>query len=429
MPTNKLKVLSLEASNVLRLRAIQITPNPDNNVVILGGENEQGKSSALACIEMAIGGKKRIPASPVHLGEKEGRIKLMLGQREVELIVERTGEKLDKLVVRSADGAPKASPQAILDALKSDLSFDPLAFERMEPAKQVEMVKKLLGLDFTALDSERAKLYEKRTEVGRGLKVSQQRVADFPISCVTAPDTEVDIGALLETKKAADEEIAKAHRLSTMVDACACEVSSAETALAEAEAAYERAQQRLADAQKRMLDARNEVSCSPPPVVNLTQLHSKLSGAEAMNRLVRAKRDRAAESAKCAALEKEQAALTERIAAIDADKQERLTKATWPVPGLGFGDGCLTYDDLPLSQASAARRRQIAFEMACALNPGLAVVLLPDASLLGKEAMKHIAELAAAKDMQVWVERVGAGDPGAIIFEDGGIRANCDSNA
>jgi len=426
MPT-KLKVLSLEASNVLRLRAIQITPDPDNPVVILGGENEQGKSSALACIEMAIGGKKRIPAAPVHRGEKEGRIRLKLGQREVELIVERTGEKLDKLVVRSADGAPRASPQAILDALKSDLSFDPLAFERMEPAKQVEMVKKLLGLDFTALDSERAKLYEKRTEVGRCLKVSQQRVADFPISCVTAPDAEVDIGALLKEKEAADNVNSKIRSLAAEVSARASEVESARDALADAESAYERARQRLIDADAKASSAQSDLNSMEP--VDTKELQAKLANAENINRSVRAKRDRADESAKCTVLEREQAALTERIEAIDAEKRDRLANAPWPVPGLGFGDGCLTYDDLPLSQASSARRRQIAFEMACALNPGLAVVLLPDASLLGKEAMKHIAKLAAAKDMQVWVERVGDGDPGAIIFEDGGIRADYDSNA
>lgn len=56
------------------------------------------------------------------------------------------------------------------------------------------------------------------------------------------------------------------------------------------------------------------------------------------------------------------------------------------------------------------------------------MVLLPDASLLGREAMKHVAEMAAAKDMQVWLERVGDGDPGAIIIEDGGV-ASFDSNA
>jgi len=257
--------------------------------------------------------------------------------------------------------------------------------------------------------------------------VSQQRVADFPISCVTAPDTEVDIGALLKEKADADAKNEAGRRMVFALGSRQEEYKSAEASLVEAEMAYERARQRLGEAGDKLRDA--EQAAESAITIDTGRVIGLLNSAENINRSVRAKRDRSAESAKCAALEKEQAALTERIAAIDAEKQERLSEAPWPVPGLGFGDGCLTYDDLPLSQASAARRRQIAFEMACALNPGLAVVLLPDASLLGKEAMKHIAELASAKDMQVWVERVGDGDPGAIIIEDGGIRADYDSNA
>lgn len=351
----RLKVLSLEASNVLRLKAVQITPDPANPVVIIGGENEQGKSSVLACIEMAIGGKKRIPPTPVHRGARSGTIKLTLGQREVEVIVERTGEKLDKLVVRSADGAPQASPQAILDALKSDLSFDPLAFERMDGEKQAKLLRQLLGLDFTTLENQRAKLYEKRTEVGRSLKVSQTRVADFPMACVTAPDQEVDIGALLKKKSDADDANNSVKQLRLILERESATRKACEDAVAVAELALETARERLSAAMDTEVIAEQRLSLAPR--VDTTKLQEMLTSAESVNRLVRAKRDREAESAKCVALEQEQEKLTHAIEAIDSEKSTRLAQAPWPVPGLCIDGDMVTFEGLPYSQASAARRR------------------------------------------------------------------------
>jgi hypothetical protein len=33
-----------------------------------------------------------------------------------------------------------------------------------------------------------------------------------------------------------------------------------------------------------------------------------------------------------------------------------------------------------------------------------------------------VAEMAADRDAQVWLERVGDGDPGAVVIEDGCVR-------
>jgi hypothetical protein len=59
--------------------------------------------------------------------------------------------------------------------------------------------------------------------------------------------------------------------------------------------------------------------------------------------------------------------------------------------------------------------------VALAMNPKLRIVLVRDASLLDSDNMAIIAEMAEAAGAQVWLERVGTADAGAVIIEDGEV--------
>jgi len=396
-----LRIVSLEAHNVLRLKAVRIEPDPESPVVILGGDNAQGKSSVLACIEMAFRGARAIPEEPVRRGEPTGNFKISLG----DLTIEREGKRLEKIVVRTADGTPQKSPQEILNKLFSEISFDPIAFERLEEKKQVEVLRKMLGLDFTELDQTRARLYEERTQVNRSIKVLETRIADFPRECVNAPDEEVHIGQLLTEHERLTAQNVRRGRIRMSVSDLQQTIQNLEDKANEAKA-------KLAIAQKALDEC---------PEADLDIVNEKLSTAEMTNRLVRAKHSREKESKRCTELEREAAGMTKAIEAIDSQKQTLLEEAAWPVPELSIADGQVTYRGLPFSQASASERRRISFSIACALHPKLGVILLPDASLLDKTAMREIAEMAHERGYQVWIERVGDGDPGAVILEDGEV--------
>ena len=54
-----------------------------------------------------------------------------------------------------------------------------------------------------------------------------------------------------------------------------------------------------------------------------------------------------------------------------------------------------------------------------AMDPKLRVIRVRDGSLLDKDSMALLAEFADANDMQVWIETVQSGRPGAIVVEDG----------
>jgi hypothetical protein len=404
-----MKIVSLEAQNILRLKAVRIEPG-DSNVVIIGGENKQGKTSVLEAIRMAFGGARSLPAEPIHRGAEVGSSTIDLGDLTVEFTVDADG---GHVTVRDADGKKKAKPQAILDRLFSKVAFDPESFAKSKPSEQVETLKKLLGLDFSALDSERAKLYEKRTSVSSVRSDAEVRISQFPPTCVTAPDVEVSVANLLAEKEAADAINAGHARSLEKAEATRVLVSKAQEAM-------DRASQALEEAKMEHAMARNAVDEASPDE-DTTAIVEAIKGAEATNVLVRAKKDRAKAVSAFTEKDREYAALTKQIAGIDEDKRQQLSGAKWPVPGLGFSDDGVLFNGLPFAQASQAEARIVSFAIGAELNPELRVVLIDDGEKLDKASMQQLAQLAAEKDMQVWIERVGDGDTGAVVIEDGEI--------
>src|SRR3990172_2313145 len=138
-----LRIVKLEAANVKRLTAVEITP--DGSLIVVGGKNGAGKTSVLDSIAMALGGKDLVPELPLRRGADHGHVEVDLG----DLVVRRTFTEKGggTLTVGNKDGAIYKSPQKILDQLVGRLSFDPLDFARMDPRQQRETLRSLVGLD------------------------------------------------------------------------------------------------------------------------------------------------------------------------------------------------------------------------------------------------------------------------------------------
>ena len=174
-----MKIIQLEAQNVKRLKAIEI--RPDGNLVVIGGKNGAGKSSVLDSIAYVLGGKDAIPSQPVRKGEKKATVVCELDNLIVKRTITATGG--GTLTVENKEGAVFKSPQAMLDALCGELTFDPLEFSRMSARKQAETLKGLVGLDFSELENERQSLYDERTRIntdGKALKARFEGMQEYP---------------------------------------------------------------------------------------------------------------------------------------------------------------------------------------------------------------------------------------------------------
>lgn len=407
-----MKIIELRAENVKRLVAVTI--RPDSNLVEITGRNGQGKTSVLDSIWWALAGTDAIQARPIRNGETSARIEVDLGRDGVtELLVERRfTEKGSYLSVRNAEGFKSPGPQKMLDDLLGSLSFDPLAFMRQDGKRQGEILRTLVGLDFSDIDARRATLYAERTDINRDGKNAAGALDQMPVIAPDTPDEPVDPSTIsMELDAAREAEAAERDR---------------QARLRLAERDHQLAADALARATAAEKDARQELEAAeavdPVAVPDVESLMAKIRDVQRINRAVDQKRERARVEARLNTLREQSRATSQAIADLDAKKAERIASASMPVPDLGFSDeGVVTFGGLPLDQASDAQQLEISTAIAAALNPKLRVIRIRDGSLLDDEAMKRLAAWADERDMQVWIERVDSSGAVGIVIEDGQI--------
>jgi energy-coupling factor transporter ATP-binding protein EcfA2 len=398
-----MKIVKLEAENVKRLRAVEITP--DGNVVVIAGRNAQGKSSVLDSIWMALAGgsASKETTKPIRDGEKKATARIDLG----DLIVTRTwsGDKT-RLKVESAEGARFTSPQQMLDGLVGRLSFDPLAFTNLPAKDQLATLLDLVELPFDPadLDRRRAGIFEKRTDVNRQVKTLTAQVEAIPTPDPDLPESEVSAGEILvevreaqDTIRWIDDATAQHDGARSRVETLRLQLEDAEAELAGAQAAIE------------ALPDRPDVSA----------IEAQLDEIESRNALIRQAAQRRELVRQLIAVGKQSEQLTGELEAIDETKATALTEAVMPIDGLSFDADGVTYQGVPFKQASAAEQLRVSLAMAMALNPEIRVIRITDGSLLDSTNLALISEMADAHDFQVWVERVDETGTVGVVIEDG----------
>lgn len=161
-------------------------------MIVIGGDNAQGKTCVLDSIEYALNGAGAIPAKPIRTGQEKARVVLDMG----DIIVTRTfTANGTNLVVKNKDGATFASPQAMLDKLVGELTFDPLEFPKMNAKLQAEVLKQLVGLNFDEVNARYKHLFSARTGVNRCGKETKAKL-DSMAKHDGVPDKEVSIQGL-----------------------------------------------------------------------------------------------------------------------------------------------------------------------------------------------------------------------------------------
>lgn len=411
-----MKIIELRATNIKRLKAVEITP--DGTMQVIGGRNAQGKSSVLDAIWLALGGGKASKETPLPIrdGEAKASVRLDLG----DLIVTRSWTpKGTTLKVENGDGAQYSSPQAMLDGLVGQLSFDPLAFTRLSAREQREALLKLVdlgGADLDAMDTERAALYEQRTEIGRRGKA----LGDVPEIDEDLPKVEQSASKIIAKIRAAEEHNRAISQGYEALAETRSRITTQNRVIESLEDQLKEARRNLAELEKTEIAAQRRIS-ELLPSVDVTPLEADLATVEDTNARIRANNAAKDKLRAKNELRESYESLTVTIDKLDQAKADALAAASFPVEGLGFDESGVTYQGVPLSQASSAEQIRVSLAMGMALNPKLRVLMIKDGSLLDADSMSAIREQVAERDYQLLVERVGNADEGAVIIEDGAV--------
>ncbi len=409
-----LTIVRLTAANLKRLKAVTITP--EGNMVVLGGRNGQGKTSVLDAITYALGGKAEVCSQPVRRGEDSAEVVCDLG----DLIVRRrfTAAGGTSLEVTSREGLRYSSPQAVLDALVGRLTFDPLAFSRMDPKAQRETLRALLGLDFAAQDARAAQAFQERTAANRDAKALAARLAALP-EHPDAPSAPVAVGPLAAA-------LQEAQQRNAANDQQRREARVHRDLLAEAKQELQEMRRRLAlqENMVRAEEARQEAldaAVAALQDIDPQPLAEQLAQVDEINAKVRANQQRAEVAVALQEVQARSEGLSAEIDALAKAKAEALAAASMPIPGLGLGPDGVTLGELPLDQASAAEQLRVSVAIGLAMNPRLRVLLIRDASLLDSDSLRLVGEMAQAAGAQVWLERVEQDAATTVLIEDGQV--------
>lgn len=459
--SKKHKIIELRSANVKRLRAIEIEPN--GNMVVIGGRNAQGKSSVLDSIVVALGGSKNIPDNFVRDGEEKAEIVL---RTDTGLLVRRVikADGKTQLEIRQIDEDGMehkvTSPQALLDKLVGKIAFDPLAFTRLRPQEQVNLLRQVVGVDTTEIDVNIQEAFESRTEASRRLRDAEGVLKQMP-KYEGVPEEEVSAADLTSRMLEIAEENAKRQRAGQDVaDAksqCSkleAEIASATQSLGELESEGKAELQRLQDEIARLQEQveqtklrfrnkyisgrngiaakKNDLSAAQAKVKELEasvvtellpdgDIADQIAEVDQTNRKVRENQARAKMEQNVGVLRKHVDELTERIEAERQKKVEVMEQAEWPIDGLGFTENGVTFNGRAFELLSSAEQLRVSAAIGLSQNPGLPILLIRDGSLLDEDSLRDVAEIAAKYNGQVWVERVSTGLECSVVIEDGAI--------
>ncbi|MFP5223139.1 MAG: AAA family ATPase [Acidobacteriota bacterium] len=419
-----MNIVSLETSNVKRLKAVQITPD-GRGLVIVGGNNGQGKSSVLDSILYALGGASTHCQQPVRFGEDKARIVCTL---DSGLVIQRTFTATGgtALTVTNGDGEKFTSPQKMLDAMVGRLSFDPLEFSRMDAKSQLATLKALVGLDFAALDAQRKALYDERTLINRDAKAAWAGVEGTPFY-EGVPEVETSASELMTELKRRQEVNAGIDVRFKNYGELTAQIKRGVDHIAGLEAQIAQLQKQLDESRTYKASLERQATTEHAALQSIVKedeasILAQLDDIQALNGKVAANAQRRELSAKAQAMQAKAAKLTAQIENIDAQKNAQLTAAKFPVPGMSFNEDGVLLNGIPFAQASDAEKIRVSVSMGLAMNPQLKVVLIRDGSLLDHNSLAVIASMAAENGAQVWIERVGEGDECSVIIEDGQIK-------
>jgi DNA repair exonuclease SbcCD ATPase subunit len=428
-------IVELLVENIMKVRVAHIKPK--GSVVQICGKNGQGKTSVLRAIAWALTGTTDVPTQPIRAGQRVGSVKMDLG----DLVVTRYFTRVDpeksakgnsyftKLIVEGKRRETFKSPQAVLDALMGKISFDPLAFTRMDDKKQMETLRGLVTFDID-LDQVQAEIkaaYDARREAGRIFDVAKARLASIPKPEEGLPAKPVDVEAITRRLEGASNHNsvvvagkARKERLleeaQSLVDLNKVHVEEIERLKARIAELGQKMDANIAEAKaKHAESAAMEIG----EEVNTAELAAEISAANVTNA-------RIARAQQYALVEDEVSdsnAEWERLDAIvkgrTKDLEDALARAQMPIEGLGIGNDEVLYKGLPFGQASNAEQIQVSMALAMASNPKLRVLRIADGSLLDADSMALVEAEADKHGFQVWIERVDASGSVGVVMEDG----------
>ena len=416
------KITALEAKNVKRIKAVALTPSP-TGLTLVGGNNNQGKTSVLDALAWALGGERFRPTAAQRDGAvAPAHLKVTLSNG---VVVERKGKNASLTVT---DPTGRRSGQQLLNAFVEPLALDLPRFMDASDKEKADILLRIIGIgaELHTRDLEIKGLYDKRTFTGQ-LAAQKKHFAEELVSYPEAPDEPVSASELIRqqqdilARNGENQRLrAQYAELEQQVQQCVDELKRTRERIATL--------QQLADE----LDAKhtklfNQRETARKTVSQLqdestAELEASIRDIEETNRKVRANLEKSRAEDEAAQYASEYDRLTESIQQKRADRMALLNGADLPLPGLSVEDGVLTYKGKHWRDMSGSDQLRVAAAIVRRLNPDCGFVLLDKLEQMDMTTLQEFSAWLEAEGLQAIATRVSTGSECQIIIEDGMVK-------
>lgn len=416
------KITALEAENVKRIKAVALTPSP-TGLTLVGGNNNQGKTSVLDALAWALGGERFRPTAAQRDGAvAPAHLKVTLSNG---VVVERKGKNASLTVT---DPTGRRSGQQLLNAFVEPLALDLPRFMDASDKEKADILLRIIGVgsELQVKDLEIKGLYDKRTFTGQ-LAAQKKHFAEELVSYPEAPDEPVSASDLIRQQqdilaRNGDNQRLRAQyaELEQQVQQCVDELKRTRERIATL--------QQLADE----LDAKhtklfNQRETARKTVSQLqdestAELEASIRDIEETNRKVRANLEKSRAEDEAAQYASDYDKLTGQIEDKRAERMALLNGADLPLPELSVEDGALTYKGKHWRDMSGSDQLRVAAAIVRRLNPDCGFVLLDKLEQMDMTTLQEFSAWLEAEGLQAIATRVSTGSECQIIIEDGMVK-------
>ncbi|HEL2223278.1 TPA: AAA family ATPase [Streptococcus suis] len=402
----------LEIENVKRIKAVKIEPSA-TGLTIVGGNNNQGKTSVLDAIAWALGGNKYKPSQAQREGSQvPPTLKIVMSNG---LIVERKGKNASLKVI---DPNGQKGGQQLLDSFVEELAINLPKFMDSTPKEKAETLLQIIGVgnQLAELELKEKELYNNRHAIGV-IADQKERFAKEQEFYPEAPKELVSIAELIQQQQAILAKNGENARKRQNVDTIQMQYSNAEAnvsrlqeELAKAIDERDKFKQDLAIAQKDAMELHDE---------STAEIEANIQQIDDINRKVRANLDKEKAEEDAKEIRQQYNALSVEIEDVRKQKRDLLTNADLPLEGLSVEDGELLYLGQRWDNMSGSQQLQVATAIVRKLKPECGFVLIDKLEQMDQVTLKEFGEWLKREGLQAIATRVSTGDECSIIIEDG----------
>lgn len=407
-----MKINKLEIENVKRVKAVKIEPT-QNGLTIVGGNNNQGKTSVLDAIAWALGGDRYKPSKANREGSMTPpNLHIVMSNG---LVVERTGKNSSLKVI---DPNGEKGGQSLLNSFVEELAINLPKFIESSSKEKAKTLLQIIGVGDKLFELERAENeeYNKRRTIGQ-IRDQKDKYAKEMQYYPDAPKELVSIQDLIDQQQEIlvrnGENQRKRQQVAEISQRFELEhnqIESLRQQLLELETKHNQTSIDLETAQKSAKDLEDE---------STAELEKNIAEIEEINRRVRVNLDKDKAEEDALEYKNQYDTLTAEIENIRKRKTDLLTNAELPLPGLSVEVGELTYNGQRWDNMSGSDQLKVSTAIVRKLKPDCGFILLDKLEQMDLNSLNEFSKWLEKEGLQAIATRVSTGEECEIIIEDG----------